>query len=343
MLLKRRKTTRRNLVQFCFTLLLLLGNKSTALPGDIPISFGRQQCSTSHVVVARVAFFKSLPRRGYSRTRYQTLRCAELDDSQEQIDPLQAALRRGQEQDFENFVRTQVPTWLRPSGSLYSTADTARPSSQSAAQSASSSALLPFSCTECGKCCQTKGTVAMTKEEAKDAASYLNLTLSDFIELYGASKHSGEDPSSESEGWVVRLKEIEAHSVDGEATSSACIFLDPSTNHCRIYEVRPTQCRTYPFWPSILASPQRWNDECRRPDHDDEASDLPRWSYENGGCEGMKPLQIEADSSILGSFSPIDGEGVPLDQALRQLYDQVQAIRRFPKSKPADSDHDAAD
>ena len=30
----------------------------------------------------------------------------------------------------------------------------------------------------------------------------------------------------------------------------ACIFLDG--NRCRIYEARPRQCRTWPFWPENL-------------------------------------------------------------------------------------------
>jgi Fe-S-cluster containining protein len=30
---------------------------------------------------------------------------------------------------------------------------------------------------------------------------------------------------------------------------------------CSIYEVRPTQCRTYPFWPAIVRAPQTWAKE----------------------------------------------------------------------------------
>lgn len=28
----------------------------------------------------------------------------------------------------------------------------------------------------------------------------------------------------------------------------ACIFFDENTKRCGIYEVRPKQCRTFPFW-----------------------------------------------------------------------------------------------
>lgn len=41
-----------------------------------------------------------------------------------------------------------------------------------------------------------------------------------------------------------------------------CIFLKsgPSGRRsCAIYDVRPTQCRTWPFWPSNLASAEDWS------------------------------------------------------------------------------------
>ncbi|MDH3786362.1 MAG: YkgJ family cysteine cluster protein, partial [Acidobacteriota bacterium] len=37
-----------------------------------------------------------------------------------------------------------------------------------------------------------------------------------------------------------------------------CPFLDGA--RCSIYESRPTQCRTFPFWPENLTSRKRWND-----------------------------------------------------------------------------------
>ena len=38
-----------------------------------------------------------------------------------------------------------------------------------------------------------------------------------------------------------------------------CIFL--GENGCSIYEGRPLQCRTYPFWPSIVESRGNWERE----------------------------------------------------------------------------------
>jgi Fe-S-cluster containining protein len=41
-----------------------------------------------------------------------------------------------------------------------------------------------------------------------------------------------------------------------------CIFLEPKTRHCMVYEARPVQCRTWPFWDSTLASPADWKETC---------------------------------------------------------------------------------
>jgi Fe-S-cluster containining protein len=38
-----------------------------------------------------------------------------------------------------------------------------------------------------------------------------------------------------------------------------CVFLNE--RGCSVYEGRPRQCRTYPFWMSILESEERWEEE----------------------------------------------------------------------------------
>ncbi len=37
-----------------------------------------------------------------------------------------------------------------------------------------------------------------------------------------------------------------------------CIFLEPTSRHCLVYDARPTQCRTWPFWNSNLDTPKDW-------------------------------------------------------------------------------------
>jgi Fe-S-cluster containining protein len=41
-----------------------------------------------------------------------------------------------------------------------------------------------------------------------------------------------------------------------------CVLLDPETRKCTVYEARPRQCRTWPFWHSNLRSPEAWRQTC---------------------------------------------------------------------------------
>jgi len=63
-----------------------------------------------------------------------------------------------------------------------------------------------------------------------------------------------------------------------------CTFLNP-IGQCSIYDVRPIQCRTYPFWPSIVKNKQTWEDEAVLPDDID--IEEGHWTPELGGCEGI--------------------------------------------------------
>jgi Fe-S-cluster containining protein len=48
-----------------------------------------------------------------------------------------------------------------------------------------------------------------------------------------------------------------------ERSNGDCTFFDSQTRHCKIYPVRPKQCRTWPFWNSNLESPETWDDTQR--------------------------------------------------------------------------------
>ena len=41
-----------------------------------------------------------------------------------------------------------------------------------------------------------------------------------------------------------------------------CVFLDPRTRRCRVYNARPVQCRTWPFWNINLENPENWKQTC---------------------------------------------------------------------------------
>jgi len=98
---------------------------------------------------------------------------------------------------------------------------------------------LRFACTGCGGCCvDPNGFVFCTSEEALSISQFLNISQESFLRNY-LEPDSGDQ-------WQLRSKP------DG-----ACIFLDGQG--CRIYPVRPLQCRTYPFWPENIKSHYRWN------------------------------------------------------------------------------------
>lgn len=50
-----------------------------------------------------------------------------------------------------------------------------------------------------------------------------------------------------------------------EESDGRCVLFEGGTG-CRAYEARPRQCRTWPFWTRIVATPAAW---------DREAADCP--------------------------------------------------------------------
>lgn len=47
-----------------------------------------------------------------------------------------------------------------------------------------------------------------------------------------------------------------------ELANGDCVFWSPQG--CRIYEVRPMQCRTFPFWQEYVRTPRGWLEAARR-------------------------------------------------------------------------------
>ena len=108
---------------------------------------------------------------------------------------------------------------------------------------------LHFRCTQCGNCCSgAPGYVWLTGDDMTRMAAFLGVPIDDFTRRH--VRRVGNDYS------VI------------EKTNHDCIFLhragDKAT--CSIYPVRPTQCRTWPFWNMNLKSPDAWSlASCRCP------------------------------------------------------------------------------
>ncbi len=87
-------------------------------------------------------------------------------------------------------------------------------------------------CATCrGTCCRWGGYVWITEEEMMDIAQFRGMELGVFADTYVRAA-SG------------RLS-LQDRLIDGE---QICCMFDIYDNKCTIYEHRPTQCRTFPFW-----------------------------------------------------------------------------------------------
>ena len=105
---------------------------------------------------------------------------------------------------------------------------------------------LRFSCTQCGQCCTTAGEyyVYLNDEESERIRASLQLSRGWFRRRY-----------------LQRLDD--GNQVLASGPDERCIFLD-AAGKCRVYAARPVQCRTYPFWPELVASAAAWNREACR-------------------------------------------------------------------------------
>jgi Fe-S-cluster containining protein len=41
-----------------------------------------------------------------------------------------------------------------------------------------------------------------------------------------------------------------------------CVFFDAQKRKCSVYEARPLQCRTWPFWESNIKTEKAWQRTC---------------------------------------------------------------------------------
>ena len=114
---------------------------------------------------------------------------------------------------------------------------------------------LQFECTLCGACCTgPAGYVGFTEAEGRAMAKRLGLNYPAFLREYAHRMKDGRDGFS--------LNEVKTeHGYD-------CIFLDresePGKALCSMHEVRPMQCRTWPWWPDNLKSQRAWQQTGRK-------------------------------------------------------------------------------
>lgn len=105
---------------------------------------------------------------------------------------------------------------------------------------------LKFKCTGCGQCCTgTPGYVWVTPSEVAEMSAHLKISSDEFIQRYTRMEHG-------------RMALLEKRQPNGNYD---CIFLKELK--CTLYDSRPKQCRTYPWWKENLSSPEDWQEAAK--------------------------------------------------------------------------------
>lgn len=98
---------------------------------------------------------------------------------------------------------------------------------------------LRFTCQQCGNCCRgpDPGYVWVTVEEIEALAKRLDMTVDAFGRYY--------------------LRRVGGRYSLVERANHDCVFWKEGAG-CTVYEDRPSQCRTFPFWPEFIESKDAW-------------------------------------------------------------------------------------
>lgn len=103
---------------------------------------------------------------------------------------------------------------------------------------------LQFKCSQCGDCCTgAPGYVWVNKEE-----------------IAALARAVGEEDIDQFERLYVR--KIGIRKSLKEFPNGDCVFFDDESRSCTVYDARPRQCRTWPFWDSNLRTPEDWEHTC---------------------------------------------------------------------------------
>jgi len=86
-----------------------------------------------------------------------------------------------------------------------------------------------FKCLRCGACCMWEGPVRVSDAEIKEIAAHLSITEDEFI-----SRYTCLAPDRKSLSII-------------EKPDGSCFFYDMEAKACVINDVKPEQCRNFPY------------------------------------------------------------------------------------------------
>jgi len=100
---------------------------------------------------------------------------------------------------------------------------------------------LRFACTRCSRCCRhTPGYVFLSPADLTRLAAATALSSGEFLHRFCRTVDLG---------LARRVSLKEKPNID-------CILWE--NGGCSVYEARPLQCRSFPFWSACVASEQEW-------------------------------------------------------------------------------------
>ena len=106
----------------------------------------------------------------------------------------------------------------------------------------------PKGCESCeGNCCiGESGNIWISRQEIEYLKNYLDITIEELASKY-----------IEKRGYRYSIKERKL-----AENNYACVFFDLEKKQCGIYEARPIQCRTFPFWEYFKTNKEEVIKEC---------------------------------------------------------------------------------
>jgi predicted GIY-YIG superfamily endonuclease/Fe-S-cluster containining protein len=95
-----------------------------------------------------------------------------------------------------------------------------------------------FECARCGNCCEVPGYVFINIKEAQIMAKALAMPYDEFYEK--------------------SVRKVGHQHVLKTPFKGGCIFW--KDKKCTIYEARPSQCRTFPYWKELTSDHKEWKE-----------------------------------------------------------------------------------
>jgi Fe-S-cluster containining protein len=124
--------------------------------------------------------------------------------------------------------------------------------------------------------------VFLSERDAAGLAESLRMAYASFVETYCR--------------WVPDKWGTEQLSLR-EKSNYDCVFWKDG---CSVYEVRPLQCRSFPFWHSVIISAEAWNEAAR-------------------SCPGMGKGALHSIEEIMAYLQQEDAENVVIRTSTREV------------------------